>query len=458
MDILSNVGMSVKSEKALKMLHEAGAAVDFGKGIARIPSHLLGEVLKWAPPSIAIWDRDRVTSLDHGGDNTYAWSGNDANYVLTSEMGERRIATVEDVGRFARLADALENIHVVGVEGTPQDVPRGYAEVKAAEVMLNSSSKHLFFCPSTTGVARAQLKLAQTITGEDEFAKRPIITFLVCPTTPLSWGKWAVETLIEGSRNGVPCIVNSCPTTGGTAPISLAGTLVLQNAENLSGVLVSQLARKGAPAFYGSTSLALDMHESTTLIGTPETAALRVATTQLGKSNNLPTMVNGPDSQSHCLDEQNAWEKIMTGAAAINSRVNILMNPGMFASGLTVSYEQLVIDNEMLGWLFRLQRGIEVSEETLAVKQIEKAGPEGQLLGKALEFALKRLKAEYWTPGISCRYSYNKWVDRGRKSIVKIAREKAEEILRVHQPKKLDDETKTNLGRIVDEFERSTGL
>jgi len=452
LDVLWKVGIAVRSDAALRMLEEAGCTVDHGKNLARIPRQLMEESLKWVPSNIALYDRDRKGSLDHGGENTYAWSGNVGTYVLISASGERRTATVEDVGKFARLADALENIHVVGIQVVPQDVRGPLGEVMSAHFMFANTSKHVYFCQTDPKVAKTQFDMARAVLEGKELAKYPIMTCLVDPTTPLSWDKGPVEILIESSRAGVPCIVASCPTSGGTAPTSMAGTLVVQNAEILSGVLISQLVNRGTPVIYGTASLILDMHQGRAVLGTPETVALRIAITQLGKFYSLPTQAIGPDSDSHCLDEQNAWEKIMTAAAGISSRANIIMNAGMFASGLTVSYEQLVIDNEILGWLFHLLKGIEVSTETLAIEQIAQAGPGGHFLRGDLQFATRRLRAEYWTPGISCRWAYEKWVKTGGKDVAKTAKEKADEIRQRHEPAHLEVDTDRELGRIVEHF------
>jgi trimethylamine--corrinoid protein Co-methyltransferase len=437
------------------MLEEAGCTVDHEKSLVRIPRHLIENVLKWAPSKIALFDRDGRSSLDHGGDNTYSWSGNVGTYVLTSESGGRRPATVEDVGKFARLADALENISVVGVQAVPQDVRGSLGEVVSAHVVFANTSKHVFFCQTDATVATAEFEMARTILAGKELAKYPIMTSLVDPTTPLSWDKGPVEALIENARARVPCIIASCPTSGGTAPISMAGTLVVQNAEILSGVLISQLASRGAPVIYGTASLILDMRQGRAVLGTPETVALRVAVTQLGRSHNLPTQTIAPDSDSHCLDEQNAWEKIMTAAAALNSGANILMNSGMLASGLTVSYEQLVVDNEILGWLFHLRKGIEVTPETLDIEHIAQAGPGGHFLRGDLHFATNRLRTEYWTPGISCRSAYDKWTKNGARNVVRVATEKANEILQRHEPTRLGSDTDRELDRIVEDFKRT---
>ncbi|MEM2843738.1 MAG: trimethylamine methyltransferase family protein [Candidatus Bathyarchaeia archaeon] len=455
MNVLYNIGIIIKSDKALKLLEGAGATVDYKRNLVRIPEYLLKEALTHAPSNIVVYDRDRKNTLNLGDDNTYAWSGYCATYILTLDLCERRMATLDDLAKFTRLADALENIHVVGMQVVPQDVPYKYADVKAAQIMFNNTSKHIFLRQSDPTVTRIQFKLAQTILGENELIRYPIMTSLVDPTTPLVWGREAAEILMENSRFGTPCIIASCPVSGGTTPITLAGTLVIQNAEILSGILIAQLIRKRAPVIYGGAPVILDPYEGTAVIGTPETVILRIAMVQLGKFYNLPTQSIGPDSDSHCLDEQNAWEKIITAAATINSRANIVLNSGMFASGLTASYEQLVIDNEILGYLFQLNKEIEVSPETLALEQIKKVGPGGSFLGIDLNYSLKHLKTEYWIPKISCRMSYRKWSEKIGKEITKIAKEKVNEILQTHQPAELQPEIQERLTQIVKTYERT---
>ena len=145
----------------------------------------------------------------------------------------------------------------------------------------------------------------------------------------------------------------------------------------------------------------------------------------------------------------------MTAAAVICSQANILMNAGMFASGLTVSHEQLVIDNEILGFLYHLRKGIEVTPETLAIKNIQ-AGLGGNFLHGDLQFARRRLKKEYWTPDISCRLDYDRWVGSGTRNSMVIAKERVHKILENHKSVDLDANTKKSLDEIVADFKQAT--
>ncbi|GAH28474.1 unnamed protein product, partial [marine sediment metagenome] len=202
----------------------------------------------------------------------------------------------------------------------------------------------------------------------------------------------------------------------GDFPGNLAGVLTVHNAEVLSGIVISQLVRKGTPVVYGSAWTTFDMRQANVVIGAPETALMRIAGAQLARFYHIPSHTIGPDSDSHCLDEQNAWEKFLTLHSAFTSGVNLVVNAGMFATGLTVSFEQLVLDNEMAGIVYRLVEGIEISPQTIALGVIKRVGPKGNFLEEP--HTLKYLRSsEHWEPKLSSRCVYEKWIEDGGKDV-----------------------------------------
>jgi trimethylamine--corrinoid protein Co-methyltransferase len=453
LDVLWNTGMNIDSEEALALLKDGGAIVDSGKKVARIPEDLVKEALKTAPrPSeVVLYDRNQRPSMKLGTGFTYAVSGFDATYVFDSKLGERRPATKGDVANFSRLADALPNIHGVATQAIPQDVPQASAELHAAEVMFGNTEKHLVFCPTSPPMTRAVFDMARTVTGDERLERAPVLSCEFSPTNPLMWERNAVEALIETARNKVPIILLPQPITGVTSPITIAGTMVIHNAQDLSGLVISQLAKRGSPFIYACAPTTFDMREATPVIGSPETVLMRIASVQLADFYKLPSHSISPDTDAHCHDEQNAWERIMTTQAAIMSGADMIINPGMFATGLTVSYEQLVIDDEIVGYIYRMAKGIEVNPETIATDLIKRVGPTASFLKEA--HTLRNLKLEHWMPSVSCRSTYARWSQRGRKDVVAVAREKAEKILREHQPKRLSNETLRRLGQITKKFD-----
>ncbi len=450
--VLSDVGVSIASERALELLDSAGAQVDRKRGIARIPEDLVRKCISSAIRTpLELFDREETSSIRLEGKMTYNISGFDATYTLDSTTGERRPSTKRDVGEFARLADALPNIHVVGTQAIPQDVPARSAELHAVEAILSNTSKHCHFSLSDAQIARAVFQMASAASGRDDLSLKPPITSMASPTSPLRWEKNAIETLMETASAGIPLHIISQPIAGITAPITLAGVLLLQNVETLAGLVVAQLLRPGTHVIYGYVPTVLDMREANAAIASPEGAIMRIASAQVARHYGLPCLSAGPDTDAHVHDEQTAWEKAITGFAIYLAGADLMLNPGMFSSGLIVSYEQLVIDNEILGYLGRVVRGMRASPETLAVDLVRKVGHGGQFLKEP--HTLKQFKNEHWVPDISCRAAFGRWIHKGGRDIVQSAKEKAHTILREHHPKELPASTKEKLASIVKNFE-----
>jgi len=450
--VLSDVGVSIASERACRLLEDAGAHVDHRTGVVKIQEDVVREsVCSAGQRTVELFDRGGVSSIRLEGKRTYNISGFDATYTLDSETGERRPSTKHDVGEFARLADALPNIHVVGTQAIPQDVPARSAELHAVEAILNNTSKHCHFSLSDADIARAVFEMAKHACGGRDLSSKPPITSMASPTSPLRWEKNAIETLIETASVGIPLHIISQPIAGITAPITLAGVLLLQNVETLTGLVVAQLLRPGTEVIYGYVPTVLDMREANAVIASPEGAIMRIASAQVARHYGLPCLSAGPDTDAHVHDEQTAWEKAITGLAIYLGGADLMLNPGMFSSGLIVSYEQLVIDNEILGYLDRVVRGMQANPDTLVVDLVRKVGHGGQFLKEA--HTLKQFKNEFWIPDISCRAAFGRWMHKGGHDIVESAKEKARRLLSEHHPQELPASAKEKLARVVKDFE-----
>lgn len=452
--ILEKTGIMVYSRKVLDLLANSGMDVNLQKRRVRIPASFIEHALKSTPSKIALYDRNKRSALALGSGNRYLASGHNAIYVLEGRKSERRLATKRDANDFAKLADALENISIVAPEVTPQDVMPKSSLLHGVDAVFNNSQKHLHFAPERTEDTLAIFDMARAVAGEEDLSQRPILTCQLSSTSPLTWTKGAVEALIETAKAGVPCCLLPQPYAGVTAPITLAGVLVTNNVEVLSGIVLSQLIREGSPVIYGSAWSTFDMREGNVLMGSPETVLLRIAGAQMAKFYNIPYLTSGSDSDSHCLDEQNALEKVMTLLGGLISRTDVTINLGMFAAGLTVSFEQLVLDNEMGGMLLRLVRGICICPETIATDLIEKVGPRGQFITE--QHTLERLRTgEHWETRVFNRSSYENWQKAGSPDVVERARKTAEEIIQSHQPEKLNASVQVELEEIIKDFERA---
>lgn len=450
--ILSEVGIVIYSKEVLELLNNAGATVDFKKSIAKIPENLVEEILASVPSKVLMWNREKKPIFTLGEERSYIVNGFDVVFVPILGQNKWRKIAKSDVVDFAKIADFLKNIDIVAPQGMPQDVLPEASLIHSAEVLFNNSEKPFWFAPDTREVAKAIFDIARVVVGEDDLSLHPMMIYQVSPTSPLSWVKGAVEVLVETAKSKIPCNILPCPYAGVTTPLTLAGELTIGNTEFLSGAVISQLVRKGAPIIYGGGWNHFNMREGNSLFATPETAILRVAGIQLAKFYGVLSDSIGFDADSLCLDAQSAWETCLTGLSPLSAGADIVMDLGVYGTALISSNEKLVIDNEILEVLYRFIKGIQVSSETIAVDVIKKVGPKGNFLEE--EHTLQHLRSgEYWEAEISNRCIYQTWLKRGSPDIVENARKKVREILRVHQPEELDMSVQKEIKRIIKTFE-----
>jgi len=450
--VLAEVGLAVHSAEARTLLAQAGAKVDEAAERVWMPRELVEKAIASAPAQFTLLDRNKQPALQLGQGNFYAIAGHNATYVRDLQTGERRDGTKQDQADLARVADALKYIDAVSPSVAAQDVPKAAGLVHSCEAVLTNTTKHVYFSPGTAEEAEAVFVMARAIAGEDDLNAYPIITCQVSPVAPLGWEKGAVEALMACAKNGVPCDILPEPMAGVTAPVTLAGYVIEFNAEFVSGLVIAQLVRPGTPNICGVAATMFDMREGCAVIGTPEAALVRAMMSQMAQFYHVPCHCIGPDSDSHQHDAQASLEKTMNAIVAAASGADFMVNCGMFSTGLIISFEQLVIDNEIIAYVKRLLRGVEVNPETEAVDLIAKIGPGGQYLSQ--RHTLKYLKTEHQSPTIANRTMFGRWEERGGLDIQSRANAEARRILAEHAVPPLPDDVREKVRAAVVEFER----
>jgi trimethylamine--corrinoid protein Co-methyltransferase len=237
---------------------------------------------------------------------------------------------------------------------------------------------------------------------------------------------------MEFARHGIPVIIYSEPKAGATAPASLAGTLVVSNCEVLSGVALMQAVNPGAPVIYGSVATLMDMRTGSIAFGSPETGLLAACTTQMARSYGLPNMTPGGRTDSKMPDEQAGYEKMRTALMAALAGASLGNMAGLLESNLVASFEQMVIDDEIIGTIERVNLGVDFDEDALALELIERVGPGGTYISQ--RHTMDRLRKEHYMPRASDRRYYASWARDGKRTMVDAAREKAKDIIRAHKP------------------------
>jgi trimethylamine--corrinoid protein Co-methyltransferase len=208
--------------------------------------------------------------------------------------GERREPLKADAADAALLVDALPNIDSYGAAVRPTDVPAATAAVHGCEAALLSTTKQVGSEATTGWEVRVCAELGACITGSlDALRSDPVVGFGTCPVSPLKLPRDATEVIVECARLGLPDCILSMAMAGGSSPVTLAGTLVMHNAEVLAGITLAQLTERGSPVTYGSSTTAMDLRFAAASVGSPEMALIGAAVAQLSRQYRLPSCIAG---------------------------------------------------------------------------------------------------------------------------------------------------------------------
>jgi trimethylamine---corrinoid protein Co-methyltransferase len=450
--ILENTGVMIHSKRALDLLNSKGVSVDYDKKLAKISGQMVESCLKGVPKTIDLYDRNGNRYLTLGDGVPKCASGHNAIFIIDAETNERRNSTVKDVEDFALISDRLEDIDVVGVPVMPQDVTPQATLLYAVKALYENTTKPLFFSTESSAINSSVIDMMKVIAGKNLISERPTAISQLSSTSPLLWEPGAVDALMDVAAEGVPLTLLPEPMTGVSAPYTVAGLLTMHNTEVLSGMVISQLTRRRTPVIYGSSWTTFDMKNTSAIIGSPETSMLRVAGCQMARYYNMPSHTTAPNSDSNSHDEQNSWEKTISNMCAICSGNDLIMNSGMFATGLTISLEQLVLDDEINGIIRRLYRGIDVNSDTIAANVINTVGPRGSFLME--DHTMEYLhRGEFREVKVSNTMNYDNWFAAGAHNVEVNAGKIVKEYLKAGNSKVLGRDIIEKFNRIIKAFE-----
>jgi trimethylamine--corrinoid protein Co-methyltransferase len=444
-EILERVGVAIKSEKASKLLTDSGGEIDQSRGTVKIPATLIEEAVKDAPKDITLYGRNPQHDIRLESGMVHFGLGLNAQQVLDLETGERRFSTKEDVGRMARLADALPNIDFVVPLGSALDKPENVQDRHELDALLNNTEKPII-CWAENG--QTLLGIAATAAGGNEnLSRRPIVSMYGLTASPLQHEKRYVENLIEFAKANIPAVYGSCIQLGATGPITVAGSLTQVNAEVLSGLVIAQLAKKGAPFIYGCMGSILDQYTYVMSHGAPELALVNAGATDLATYYGLPHFGAGGCTDSKVVDGQAVGEATETALLAGLCGTHLVHGIGYIESSVTASYEMIVINDEIAGMVKRMLAEGTISHETISLETIERVGPGGSFL--ATPHTLKYLGQHFRTT-LMDRRRFDGWKKDGAKRLAVRAKEKAKKLLGTHQPQPLPSDISVTIRTMVE--------
>jgi trimethylamine---corrinoid protein Co-methyltransferase len=294
LEVLQRTGVWVEDDEALDVFAAGGAEVDRAEKIVRIPAHVVEDAIRCAPPTITLCgrtpDSDVVLEPGRVGFTNFG----EGIKVTDMETGELREPTKRDVGDATRLIDALPEIDVVERPLGAHDVPQDAVPLHNAEAILSNTTKHVFIGPINGRLLKKILEMAAAVVGgADALRRRPLVSFITCPVSPLKLVQDCCEIIMGSARAGATVNVLSMAMAGASSPVSMSGTLVTHNAEVLAGITLAQLTKRGAPVVYGSSTTAMDLRLASASVGSPECGLINAAVAQMARFYLLPSWVAG---------------------------------------------------------------------------------------------------------------------------------------------------------------------
>ncbi len=447
LDVIETVGVRFPSRKALDILQAHGATIDRNTSIAKIPGHVVEAALKQAPPMYTLAARDPALDLPLDGQHSYLGTDGCGVEVLDVITGERRRSTLQDVADIARAADYLDAIAFHWTAVSAQDKPKETRSLHELLAIWNNSTKHVQTESIVTErEARASVEMAALIAGgRDELRQRPVLSNMQCTFPPLGQDGGSLEAALVSAEAGIPVGFMTMTSCVSTAPATLAGNLVVGNAEVISALALIELAYPGAPVYYSAAQTTMDLRTGGYTGGGPEDFLFGAATNVLSDFYNVPLSMGAFATGAKEPGWQAAVENSLSAFMAVSTVSDMLLGAGLLHGSRIWSHEMLLLDSEIWSILCAMAKGIEVTDETLALDTIRAVGPGGNFLAQK---HTKRHMRELWVPTLFDHRPYNEWESK-RDGAQEWAREKAQWILKNHQPTPLEPKLHAELSRII---------
>jgi len=401
MKILKETGMKFHHPEVLKMIEQKGVRVS-GK-TAFFTKNQIMEWIKKAPGDFTVYARNPKYNMRIGGDHTEYVPG----------YGSPAIVDIHGVKRLALYCDYINFLKIVHqsdyfkMNGGILVQPADLRAVNSYPVMLYSTVTHSDKCilggPGGDRETRMVMDMLGIIFGgKDNLIEKPRIMTIISTLSPLQIDKDTLDTLMIYARHGQPVIISPTPMAGTTAPVTLAGAIALANSEALAGIAVTQIINEGTPVMYGFQTTTADMKTGSIAMGSPERALCIAYGARLAKFYGIPSRGGGTDNDALCVSVQSGYESMMTMLVTCQEKVNLIIHSaGIIAGFAAMSYEQFIVDLEIIGMINRFIKGVQINEETLALDVIKKVGPGGEFITSP--HTLKYCRNEPWTPEISIR-------------------------------------------------------
>lgn len=454
LECLREIGVHIPSRSVLKTLKDAGASVDESKMVAKIPEGMVAEALRTAPKSFKMCARDpkRDLTVPVGGPPYAATTGLGV-YIRDMDTGEQRPSTRKDIADFIRLADALKGVDFVWTTLTATEVKQSAHSLHELWTALQNTTKHVNGVSILSAEdARAQVELASLVAGgKDDLRKRPLFSVICCSIAPLSFEEGIVEGMVELSKAGIPVMSMSMSLSGGTAPVTMAGTICNANTENLAGLVISQSSAPGAPNIYCSSSAPISMRTGAINYMTVEQCLIASSLGQMARRYSLPSMVG--DWGVNDTPEPgvpHTFTEVMGLCLSTMGNSDLVSGIGGLDAVKGASFDQAVIESALWESVRHFMKRYTVSKETIALDVVRQVGHGNTFITHP--HTARNFKSEL----IFKDQTYAKWESTMSRSMVPEAKEIARKLLAEHSVPAIDKDIVSEGDAIIAQFERSS--
>ncbi|UNC90739.1 trimethylamine methyltransferase family protein [Candidatus Contubernalis alkaliaceticus] len=413
MEVLSETGFEVHQPEAFAYFKEVADFVDEQNQIIKLKEKTIRELISSVPSTVTLYGREEKHDCRLGSGEVYFGTGGTALNMLDYGEKESRTACMQDLENVIRIVHRMDNIDICLLPTYPSELDISEVDVHRFNAGLTYTNKHIMGGVYTSQGIDDVIRMAEEAAGSPEaLRERPFISIITCGISPLRVDNEYGTFMIQVAKEGIPLAVPVEPLCGGTSPMSLAGTLVIQNCDALINVMLTQLVNPGTPVIYGCVASSMDMRSMSYLGAPVESGLINAATAQMTHYYGIPYYSTAGISDSKTLDAQCGYESAITNMLVGLAGADFIHDAaGLMEFAFTVSLEKLVIDNEIIGMVKQAIKGIDVSEETLCLDEIKETGPGGNFLTS--RSTRKFMRSEHYQPTLSDRQERSLWISEG---------------------------------------------
>ena len=437
--VLSETGVDFLDDTSRRQLADVGCAVDGDR--VRFDPELVQQLVATAPAEFTLHAPNPERDLHIGGD-VITYTSVASPPFVTGLGRDRRDGNRGDYRDLLKLGQVLNAVHTVaGYPVEPMDLHPAVRHLHATHDMLTLSDKVPFVYSLSRQRNLDAIEMTRIARGVDDttLQGQPSLYSVINASTPLRYDTVMLHGIQEMSARNQCIVITPFTLAGAMAPVTVAGALVLQNAEALAGIAYTQVVRPGAPVIYGGFTSNVDMRSGSPAFGTPEYWQACLVGGQLARRYNVPYRSSNVNA-SNSVDSQSATESTIAVWGAVMGGVNLLLHgAGWLEGGLLTSFEKMVIDADLLNMVTAMLQPVTIDDAALAVEAIAEVGPAGHFFGT--QHTQDRYETEHFQPMVSSWSNFEIWDAAGRVESHQRAETLARTLIDAHvEPLMADDQ------------------